>query len=180
MDFAFTREQGIFRTEVREFIKERLPKDWALNYWRYAFDFYSYVDVAGPVARMMSRELGNKGWLSIPWPKEYGGQEGSYIDQFIIAEELAAQHSPGIEIFGSLISAVLLEFGTDEQKKLHLAGIRNGTSYWCECLSEPNAGSDLASLQTFAREEEDHYVLNGQKVWTSAAHIADWGQRLLF
>ena len=175
MDFGFTPEQEAFRIEVREFIKGKLPEDWARNFWRYAFDFYSHLDKAGPVARMVSEELGAKGWLSIPWPEEYGGQQGSYIDQLILAEELIDQHCPGLDIFMCMIAPVLLEFGTEEQKKHHLAGMRSGVLFWCECLSEPGSGSDLASLQTSAREEDDHYVINGQKVWTSAAHGADWG-----
>ena len=174
MDLRFTPKQEAFRIEAREFITRKLPKDWVRTQWRYVFDLYGHSDEALAVARTMSIELGNKGWLSIPWPKEYGGRQGSYIDQLILAEELIAQHCPGLEIFACMIAPVLLEFGTEEQKKQHLAGIASGASYWCECLSEPNAGSDLASLQTSAREKDDHYVLNGQKVWTSAAHIADW------
>ncbi len=174
MDFGYTPEQEAFRKEVREFIKSKLPAGWSQKYWRYAFDFYSHTHIAGPTTRMMAKELGSKGWLSIPWPKEYGGQGGSYIDHLIVAEELAAQHAPGIEIFGNLISDVILEFGTEEQKKQHLPGIRNGTSFWCEALSEPDAGSDLASLKTVAQDKDSGYAINGQKVWTSAAHTVDW------
>lgn len=174
MDFGFTTEQEAFRIEVREFITEKLPEDWTRNYWRYTFDFYSHLEEAGFVARMISKELGAKGWLSIPWPKEYGGQQGSYIDQLILTEELVNQHSPGLDIFMCMTAPVLLEFGTEEQKRQHLAIMRSG-KFGCECLSEPGYGSDLASLQTSAREEGDHYVINGQKVWTSGAHGADWG-----
>lgn len=173
MDCGFTPEQEAFRLEVREFIRGKLPEDWEESHWKYGFDFYSELDELGPTARMMSKELGAKGWLSIPWPKQYGGQEGSYIDQLILAEELAAQHCPGLEIFGAVIAPVLLEYGTEEQKKKFLSGIRAGTEFWCESLSEPDAGSDLASLKTLALPQGDQYVINGQKVWTSGAHGAD-------
>lgn len=173
MDFGFTPKQEAFRLEVRGFIRGKLPEDWEHSHWKYGFDFYSDLDELGPVARMMSKELGTKGWLSIPWPKQYGGQEGLYIDQLILAEELAAQHCPGLEIFGAVIAPVLLEYGTEEQKKKFLPGISAGTEFWCESLSEPDAGSDLASLKTLALPQGDHYVINGQKVWTSGAHGAD-------
>ena len=173
MDFGFTPKQEAFRLEVRGFIRGKLPEDWEHSHWKYGFDFYSDLDELGPVARMMSKELGTKGWLSIPWPKQYGGQEGLYINQLILAEELAAQHCPGLEIFGAVIAPVLLEYGTEEQKKKFLPGISAGTEFWCESLSEPDAGSDLASLKTLALPQGDHYIINGQKVWTSGAHGAD-------
>jgi alkylation response protein AidB-like acyl-CoA dehydrogenase len=173
MDFAFSQEQQAFRGEVRQSIKEELPAGW--RWQRYGFDFYSHYDEVGSFARAMARKLGAKGWLSLTWPEEYGGRGASPIFQLILAEELEHHRCPGMDIFGvGMIAPTLIHFASDEQNREHLPGISKGEIFWCECLSEPGAGSDLASLKTQATEDNDCFVINGQKVWTSAAHEADW------
>jgi len=173
MEFEFTQEQEAFRSEVRQFIKSELPSE--LKWRNYYFDFYSHDDEVGNFTREMSLKLGAKGWLSLTWPKKYGGQGASPILQLILQEELEYNHCPGIDIFGvTMIAPTMLKFASEEQKEEHLPGIAKGEVFWCEALSEPDAGSDLASLKTVAREEDSTFVINGQKVWTSGAHQADW------
>lgn len=173
MEFGFTQEQKAFRSEVHEFINRELPPEMK---WRnYYFDFYSHYEEAGNFTRTMSRKLGARGWLSLTWPKKYGGQDASPFFQLILQEELEYNHCPGIDIFGTtMIAPTLIRCASEEQKREHLPGIAKGKVFWCECLSEPDAGSDLASVRTIAKEDGDHFVINGQKVWTSGAHQADW------
>jgi len=123
----------------------------------------------------MARKLGAKGWLSLTWPEEYGGKNASPIFHLILAEELERHRCPGLDIFGvGMIAPTLIQFANEEQKREHLPRIAKGETFWCECLSEPDSGSDLGSLKTQAAEDGDYYVVNGQKVWTSGAHGADW------
>ncbi len=173
MDFAFSSEQEAFRNEAGDFIKKEVPSEW--RWRRYAFDFYSHYDEVGSFARAMARKLGAKGWLSLTWPEEYGGRNASPIFQLILAEELEYHRCPGFDIFGvGMIAPTLIRFASEEQKREHLTRIAKGEILWCECLSEPGAGSDLASLETQATGDGDYFVINGQKAWTSGAHGADW------
>jgi len=122
----------------------------------------------------MAQKLGAKGWLSLSWPKEYGGRN-SFMLQQIVVDELFSHHCPGYDIFGAgMIAPTLLKRASEEQKRRFLPDIAQGKVIWCEGLSEPGHGSDLASIETFARDEGDSFVINGQKIWTSAAHCADW------
>ncbi len=175
MDFAFTPEEEAFRKEVREFVDREFPPKWR----EHALDFFS--NAGGPydeqwsLHRAMAKKLGAKGWLSLAWPKEYGGRN-SMLLQHILAEELSYYRFPGLDPFGvGMLAPMLLKSGNEEQKKRHLPGIAKGETMWCEFLSERDAGSDLASLQTRAVEDGDYFVINGQKCWTTAAHRADWG-----
>ncbi|MBI4287557.1 MAG: acyl-CoA dehydrogenase family protein [Chloroflexi bacterium] len=173
MDFALGQELEAFRREVREFIRTEAPPQWQWS--RYAFDHYSHDDATERFARAMAAKLGKRGWLSLTWPEEHGGKKASPLFQLALAEELEYRGCPGVDIFGvGMIAPTLLRFASEEQKREHLPGIASGTNFWCECLSEPGAGSDLASLGTQAVEHGDDYVVNGQKVWTSGAHRADW------
>ena len=173
MDFGFTPEQEAFRKEVREFIEKEFPPE-KRKYGRSFLEAHSADDEAWSFTREMARKLGAKGWLSLAWPKEYGGK-GSPILQAILTDELAYHNCPGWDIFGvGMIAPTLIRFASEEQKKQHLPGIARGEVFWCELLSEPEAGSDLASLRTRAVEKNDHFVLNGQKVWNTGAHRADW------
>jgi alkylation response protein AidB-like acyl-CoA dehydrogenase len=111
----------------------------------------------------------------LSWPEKYGGKNASPLYQLILAEELERYRCPGYDIFGvGMIAPTLIQFGSEEQKREHLPGIAGGEVIWCECLSEPDSGSDLGSLKTLAVEDGDYFVINGQKVWTSGAHGADW------
>ncbi|OGO06746.1 MAG: hypothetical protein A2Y92_03300 [Chloroflexi bacterium RBG_13_57_8] len=125
--------------------------------------------------RRMAEKLGEKGWLTVHWPEEFGGRGKSPFYRLILREELARYHSPGYDSIGcGIVAPAILLKGTEEQKKRHLPGIASGKVMWCETLSEPNHGSDLAAIEVFAKEEADGFVVNGQKIWTTNAHFADW------
>jgi len=173
MDFEFTQEEEAFRGEVCKFIEKEYSPEWR-ECIRGFFEAASASDEEWEFIRAMARKLGANGWLSLAWPDKYGGR-GSPFLQLIFIEELGYSGCPGWDVFGvGMLAPILIAFGSEEQKEKFLPGIAKGEVFWCECLSEPNAGSDLASLQTRAVEKEDHFLINGQKVWTSQAHRADW------
>lgn len=173
MHYALTPEQQAFRQEVRDFLRQEVPPGW--RWPRYAFDFYSHREEGEAFARSMARKLGDRGWLSMTWPPQYGGKGVSPFYQLVLTEELEYRGCPGFDIFGvGMIAPTLFRFASEEQKRRFLPRIARGEIFWCECLSEPGAGSDLASLTTQATEEAGNFVINGQKVWTSGAHVADW------
>jgi len=178
VDFAFTPEQDAFRKEVSDFLEKEAPPEWVKKK-------VTFFDASGQenwikIHREMAEKLGAKGWLSIHWPKEYGGQDASPLYRLILREELTKYHSPGYDSIGvSIVAPALLLKGTEEQKKQHLPGIAQGKVMWCETLSEPGHGSDLAAIEVFAREEEDCFVVNGQKIWTTNGHFADWNALLV-
>ena len=168
MDFSFTKEEETFRRELVEFIKTEVPPHYLLH------DRWD-----GPpeweIERDMRRRLIERGWLTMAWPKEYGGQEASYIKQNIYAEEMIYHEVPGRDFTAvGYLGHTLMVHGTEEQKKQHLGAIARGETTWCQGYSEPEAGSDLASLQTRAEEDGDDYIINGRKIWTTVAHLADW------
>ena len=173
MDVQFTEQEEAFRQEIKQFLKEELPEDW------------DPLDQGSPFSsenmsftRSMSEKLAEKGWLTLAWPKEYGGQARSIMEQTVYREEMTYWGAPGTDLGVGAISWVgptLMIAGTEEQKAEHLPPIARAERYWCTLYSEPGSGSDLASLQTSAELDGDDYVINGQKTWTSAGHIADNG-----
>ncbi|MBM2831601.1 MAG: hypothetical protein HW414_653 [Dehalococcoidia bacterium] len=174
MDFRFTKEEEAFRAEVACFIEENMPRISRMPVIWAAEDTYS-TDEMWSLNKVMARKLAQKGWLNRSWPKEYGGQQASGISEFILIEELAYHGAPGKDPIGlGMLAPALIHFGSDAQKKEHLAALAQGERFWCEGLSEPNSGSDLASLTTRAVEQGDYFIINGQKVWTTGAHRADW------
>jgi alkylation response protein AidB-like acyl-CoA dehydrogenase len=165
MEFRFTPEQETFRAEVRDFARrEWSGEDGGEGGGRSAFD----RSVA------FRTKLAERGWLTRAWPKEYGGMEASHLDQAIYSEEMALAGAPGPDMGVDRVGPTLMLFGNDEQKGRFLGPISRGELNWCQGFSEPGAGSDLASLQTRATKDGDFYVINGQKIWTSNAHYADW------
>ncbi|MFC1919350.1 acyl-CoA dehydrogenase family protein [Chloroflexota bacterium] len=173
MHFRFFEAEDQFRQEIREFLDRNLPKDWIKG--GYYAASHAQDDEEWNFCRDMSRKLGERGWLSLAWPKEYGGQGRSHVEQAIFNEEMAYRKAPGVEpVTVNFLAPTLIEFGSEEQKTKHLPLIASGETSWCEGFSEPEAGSDLASLQLRATEDGDFYVLNGQKIWISNAHRADW------
>lgn len=171
MDFRFSEEEERFRQEVRDFVKQELPPDWV------AYGILGEVDTEEEwqFCRSMTRKLAERGWLAIGWPKEYGGMGASHIMQVILSEEINYSEAPGWDFFGiGMLGPTLMVHGTEEQKRRYLPEIARGETIWCQGFSEPGAGSDLASLQTKGVLDGDHFVVNGQKVWTSNAHRADW------
>jgi alkylation response protein AidB-like acyl-CoA dehydrogenase len=138
-------------------------------------DGFFETDDMWTLNKEFARKLGERGWLSLSWPKEYGGQGTVDLRPLILWSEVYYQRAPGLDMFGvKMLSPVLLAFGTQEQKQRHLPPIARGEIFWCQGYSEPNAGSDLAGAQTRAEETLDSFIINGQKIWTSGAHRADW------
>jgi alkylation response protein AidB-like acyl-CoA dehydrogenase len=169
MDFSFTPEQEAFRQEVRDFIKKELPPGFEAGVGGHVES-----DEEWQLARSMTKKLSQKGWLNIAWPKEYGGQN-NHMFSVILNEEMNYWCSPGLDFGGvGMLAPALMAHGNEEQKQEHLAKIAAGDVVWCQGWSEPEAGSDLPNLKTRAVEDGDDYVINGQKVWTSLAHHADW------
>lgn len=164
MDFRFTPEQEAFRKEVREFLESELRRgafEPKCDAWmaQYSLDF--------------SRKMAQKGWIGLTWPKKYGGQERSPIDRLILTEELLRYGAPtGAHWFSDRqIGASLLAYGTEEQRQQFLPGILKAETFFAIGMSEPGAGSDLASLTTRAVEDGDSFVVDGQKIWSSGAHM---------
>jgi alkylation response protein AidB-like acyl-CoA dehydrogenase len=175
MEFKDNAEEAAFRTEVRSFIKSNLPADWQGG-------DEMMMEEATPAGRereafrtQWRRSLGTQGWIAPHWPVEYGGAGMSPGEQFIFNEEMAEARAPQVGGMGvTMIGPTLILYGTDEQKAEHLPKITSGEVHWAQGYSEPGAGSDLASLQTRAIRDGDDYVINGQKIWSSGAHRADW------
>jgi alkylation response protein AidB-like acyl-CoA dehydrogenase len=170
MEFRDTPEEAAFRQQVRTFIKDRLPGDLR----GLGMEEMDQEDTRDAL-KGWRKELSGNGWIAPHWPKEYGGAGMSPVEQFVYNEEMAEARAPQVGGMGvQMIGPVLIRFGTPEQQKEHLPKITSGEVQWCQGYSEPGSGSDLASLQTRAVRDGDDYILNGQKIWTSGAHRADW------
>ncbi|MCU1429881.1 MAG: acyl-CoA dehydrogenase [Actinomycetia bacterium] len=172
MDFRDTPSEAAFRDEVRGWFSEHLVGDFAALGGR-----GGPADEEGWDVRIeWERLLGADRWVGMSWPAEYGGRALDYAQQVIFNEEYARANAPGrISFFGEgLFAPTLIQFGTDEQKRRFLPKIQSVEELWCQGFSEPNAGSDLANVQTRAVLDGDEWVINGQKVWTTLAHRADW------
>jgi alkylation response protein AidB-like acyl-CoA dehydrogenase len=168
MDLRFTPEELAFRDEVRGFIRDNLPADISARL--HDGDSASKEDIV-----TWQRILNKKGWAAYSWPKEYGGPGWTAVQKMIFLEEIQTYPAPEVNPFNiTMLGPVLMQFGTPEQKERFLPRMRNLDDWWCQGFSEPGAGSDLAALKTAARREGDEYIVNGQKIWTSTAHIADW------
>jgi alkylation response protein AidB-like acyl-CoA dehydrogenase len=173
VDFTFSPEEEAFRKQVAGFLEKEVPAEYREKRLTF-FDMSAQHDWI-KVHRAMAEKLGEKGWLSMHWPREYGGQDVSPFYRLILREELSRYHSPGYDSIGcGIVAPAILLKGSDEQKKRHLPGIASGKVMWCETLSEPNHGSDLAAIEVFAKEEADCFVVSGQKIWTTNGHFADW------
>ena len=174
MDWNDNDEQAAFRAEVQNLIQAKLPSryenggDWEID----RVDERAEVRQA---ANDWAAALSDKGWVAPAWPKEYGGAGLSPMEQFIFKAEMALANAPGVGGQGvSQLGPTLIVHGTEEQKAEHLPKILSGEVNWRQGYSEPGAGSDLASLQTRAVRDGDDFVINGQKIWTSGAHRADY------
>lgn len=168
MNLEFTPEEVAFREEVRAFIEA--------NYPEHLREVGLREDLSPEDMLAWHKILGEKGWSVPAWPVEYGGTGWSPTQRYIWSEENARVNAIMPLPFGvSMVGPVIYTFGNDAQKQQHLPGIVSGDVWWCQGYSEPGAGSDLASLQTTAVRDGDHYVINGQKTWTTLAQHADWG-----
>jgi alkylation response protein AidB-like acyl-CoA dehydrogenase len=173
MDLHFTADQERFRADARAWLTDRLDGRFAKVRGRGGpGDEHELFDERWE----WEQELGRYNWIGIGWPAEYGGRGASLVEQVIFYEEYARAGGPGRVgiVSEGLLGPTIVHFGSDEQKRRFLPGILNGTEIWCQGYSEPNAGSDLANVQTRAQRDGDEWVLQGQKVWTSLAHWAQW------
>jgi alkylation response protein AidB-like acyl-CoA dehydrogenase len=171
MDLRDSPEETSFRQEVKQFLKTELRDEWK------ASPDEGEEDVAALYERRRPwrDKLAARGWTAPAWPKEYGGAGLTVLQQFIMNEEFAEARAPARDIFGiGMVGPTLIVHGSEEQKKEHLPRILSSQVRWCQGYSEPEAGSDLASLRTRAVRDGDDYVINGQKIWTSVAQYADW------
>jgi alkylation response protein AidB-like acyl-CoA dehydrogenase len=175
MDFKYSDEAEAFRGEFRAWLQANLPprserREEGGEFggggddtsWRYHLDWHKKMHAGG--------------WVGVSWPREYGGRGATLEQQVVYGEEVARAHAPAlVNMLGiSLVGPTLIHWGTEEQKKRYIPKILSADEIWCQGYSEPNSGSDVASLQTRAVEEGDDFVVNGQKVWTSGAHHSDW------
>ena len=165
MNFSLTDGEATFRDELRSWLQSELGD-------RNEDD--ETPDEAWDFTLKMRKKLADKGWLTMAWPEEYGGQGASHMMQVIFAEEMSYFRAPGRDVFGTrMMAPTLMIHGTDEQKSEFLPPVSSGEVQWCQGYSEPESGSDLASLQTRAVEDGDDFIINGTKIWTSGAHRAD-------
>ncbi|HZD25956.1 MAG TPA: acyl-CoA dehydrogenase family protein [Alphaproteobacteria bacterium] len=168
MDLRFRDDELAFRDEVRRFMRERLPAELAEK-----------VRLGQELGRddiaRWHRILHEQGWAAPHWPAEYGGCGWDATRRYIFDQVMAEFDTPELMPFGlQMVGPVIYTFGTEAQKQRFLGPILSGEEWWCQGYSEPGSGSDLASLQTKAVREGDHYIVNGTKTWTSSAHLADW------
>ena len=179
MDWADTPEQAAFRAEVREAFVDGIPSYYRERAARGLDSDWGQDRRSGDpdrenAANSWTDALFEHGWFAPHLPKEYGGAGMSPMEQFIFTQERAAAGAPQVGANGlALLAPTLIVHGTDEQKAQYLPGILNGEKLWAQGYSEPGAGSDLAGLQTRATRDGDEWVINGQKIWTSSAHVAD-------
>lgn len=169
MNFDWTEDDLSYRREMKEFLAENLPANWRgydkTNLTKYKEDSIRF-----------SKAFAERGWLTQNWPKEYGGQETSAWKAAILSEELWPIGEPRGPQYMNVnwIGPAIMQYGNPEQKHYHLNRISNGDVCWCQGFSEPNSGSDLASLRTRAVKQGDHYIVNGEKIWTSHVGTADY------
>ena len=170
MDLAFNTEELAFQKEVRDWIAANMPPEVAEESRRSRSSHVSKERLL-----QWQRKLASRGWLCPNWPKEYGGPGWSSTQKFIFEMEMARADSPYLSSFSiKMVAPVLMRFGSEAQKKRFLPRIAAAEELWCQGYSEPGSGSDLASLRTRAVRDGDHYIVNGQKIWTTNAHWADW------
>jgi pimeloyl-CoA dehydrogenase len=168
MDLNLTSAQRSFRDEVRAFVRERLPEG-----------IRERLRAGHPPRKQdtvaWQRILNERGWAAPHWPRHYGGADLGQMERLILLDELFRAPAPLPQVFNvTMLGPVLMKFGTPAQRDFFLPKLANLDLWFCQGFSEPGAGSDLASLRTAARREGEHYIVNGQKIWTTTAHLADW------
>ena len=171
MDLSFTEEEERYRARVREFLKTNLPQGWGTP----GYELPKGLALV-EMLRDWQRRMLKHGFVAMAWPKEYGGQSASAVEMAIFNQECARVRAPGAlnSLAISQVGPTIIQHGTPEQKRRFLPPIVNAEEIWCQGFSEPNAGSDLASLRTRAELGGDEFIVNGQKIWTSYAQYADW------
>ncbi|MBX3622221.1 MAG: acyl-CoA dehydrogenase family protein [Rhizobacter sp.] len=168
MDLSYSPEELAFRDEVRSWLDANLPADIRQK-------VHEHRELGKADFKRWHKILADKGWAVPHWPEAWGGTGWNTTQRYIFQEEFGLSGAPGLPPFGpAMCASVLLKFGTPEQQARFLPRIRSGEDFWVQGYSEPGAGSDLASLKTRAERRGDHYVVNGQKIWTTLGHYGDW------
>ena len=168
MELAFTPEQEAFRAEVREWVAHNLPQDISQK-------VHQAQRLSRDDLQTWAKILGKKGWLGYGWPQQFGGPGWNAVQKHLFEEECALAGAPRIVPFGPvMVAPVIMAFGNAEQQARFLPGIASGEVWWSQGYSEPGSGSDLASLKTRAERQGDHYIVNGQKTWTTLGQYGEW------
>ncbi len=177
MDFTYPPEAEAFRLEIRAWLDQYLDDELRAIAGR---GVNSYPE-ALPRLREWNRKLADAGYAAIAWPRRYGGRDAGIMDQVVLAEEMSRAGAPGtLNPLGiSNVAPAIMTYGTEEQRSELLPRMLRGDDIWCQGFSEPNAGSDLASLRTRAVLDGDVFVVNGQKVWNTLGHLANWCELLV-
>ncbi|MEO5661152.1 MAG: acyl-CoA dehydrogenase family protein [Polaromonas sp.] len=168
MDLAFTPDEQTFREEIRAWVQANLPLD-------ISHKVHNALRLSRDDFQRWARILGKKGWLGHGWPKEFGGPGWNAVQKHLFEEECARAGAPRVVPFGPvMVAPVIMAFGSAEQQQRFLPGIASGDVWWSQGYSEPGAGSDLASVKCRAERVGDHYIVNGQKTWTTLGQYGEW------
>jgi len=168
MDLNYSADEAAFRIEVRTWLEANIPPELKQK-------VVTYQELDREELLTWHRVLARKGWVAPSWPVEWGGTDWNAVYRYIFEEECGLAGAPPLVPFGlAMCGPVLIQFGTEQQKQRFLPRIYHGEDFWCQGYSEPGSGSDLASLKTRADRRGDHYVVNGQKIWTTMGQFADW------
>ena len=171
MDFSFSKQEEAFRRELRAWLEANLPEGWLDGSYQMPED----ETEKAAFLRDWQRKLYEGGYAAIAWPEKYGGRNATLMEEIVYHQEMVRVKAPALINYVGIhmVGPTLMQIGTEEQKETYIPKILTGEEVWCQGYSEPNAGSDLAALQTSAVKEGDKWVINGQKVWTSFGHVAD-------
>jgi len=168
MDLNYSEDEAAFRNQVRTWLEASIPPHLKEK-------VATYQELDREDLLTWHRILAKKGWVAPSWPVQWGGTDWNAVQRYIFEEECGAAGAPPLVPFGlAMCAPVLIQFGSEQQKKRFLPRIYHGEDFWCQGYSEPGSGSDLASLKTRAERRSDRYVVNGQKIWTTMGHFADW------
>ena len=168
MDLAFTPQEQAFREEIRSWVKANLPAE-------IAHKVHNALRLSRDDMQRWAKILGKKGWLGYGWPQQFGGPGWTAVQKHLFEEECALAGAPRVVPFGPvMVAPVIMAFGNPEQQQRFLPGIASGEVWWSQGYSEPGSGSDLASVKTRAERQGDHYVVNGQKTWTTLGQYGEW------
>ena len=173
MDFSYPAEVEQFRAELREWLSANLTDELIA-----ARRPSGRTDAMFEALRAWNRTMADAGWAAVSWPREYGGRGATVLEQLVYTEETTRARAPlPLNVIGmNNIAPAIMQYGTEDQKKTLLPRMMRADDIWCQGMSEPEAGSDLAALRTRAVRDGDDFVVNGQKIWTSLGHRADWCQ----
>lgn len=171
MDFSFTKKEEQFRQELRTWLEANLPDGWLQGEVQLDKESKEYE----LFLRDWQKKLYEGGWAAIAWPKQYGGRNATLMEEIVYQQEMVRVKAPPLINYVGLhmVAPTLMQIGTEEQKEKYIEKIITGEEVWCQGYSEPNAGSDVAAIQTTAVKDGDRWIINGQKVWTSFGHVAD-------